>query len=301
MSPTFMAWKVNRCSWAHKPHSTCSFDDRYWSDFYCTCPQIRTTRFKIHMFFSFCNATQIRIAFSCAEKCSTPSQYYINHCPNMSKVVVKYPKIWIQSQKKEAKPCSCFSLRLLDCLPQFLWLLHLVCGPDEKPRCLLLFLPWMFSCASLFWNGSFGRRESLINLSAVTPQTNPKYIYIYIYIYCGVFFVLSRILFVEAEFEMWVYYQSWRLPYFENSCEQVEGFQRCVWLCEVCMNYVDALVTVAAIVPWQIAFKRSVPVESFNKINDFGFWFTSFTARGTESDTLKSELVLLQCPDQIDS
>ena len=196
MSPMFMAWKVNRCSWAHKPHSTCSFDDRYWSDFYCTCPQIRTTRFKIHMFFSFCNATQIRIAFSCAEKCSTPSQYYINHCPNMSKVVVKYPKIWIQSQKKEAKPCSCFSLRLLDCLPQFLWLLHLVCGPDEKPRCLLLFLPWMFSCASLFWNGSFGRRESLINLSAVTPQTNPKYIYIHIYIYIVVCFLFCPVFYL---------------------------------------------------------------------------------------------------------
>lgn len=215
----------------------------------------------------------------------------------MSKVVVKYPRIWIQSQKK-AEPCSCFSLRLLDGFPQFLWLLHLVCGPDEQPRCLLLFLPWMSSCASLFWNGSFGRRESLINLSAVTgektgitPQANPKYIYIYMkfYMYCCVFFVLSRILFAEAEFEMWVYYHSWRLPYFENSGEQVEGFQRCVWLCEVCMNYVDALVTVAAIVPWQIAFKRSVPVESLNKINNFRFWFTSFTARGTESDTLKSE------------
>lgn len=37
------------------------------------------------------------------------------------------------------------------------------------------------------------------------------------------------------------------------------------------MNYVDALVTVAAIVPWQIAFKRSVPVDSLNKINDFTF------------------------------
>ena len=118
--------------------------------------------------------------------------------------------------------------------------------------------------------------------------------------YCCVFSVLSRI-FAESEFEMWVYYQSWTLPYFENSGEQVEGFQRCVWLCEVCMNYVDALVTVAAIVPWQIAFKRSVSVGSLNKINDFTFWFTSYTARGTESDTLKSELVLLQWANQIDS
>ena len=117
---------------------------------------------------SFCNATQLKIAIPCAGKCSSQSQYYRNHCPNMSKVVVKYPRIWIESPKN-AEPCSCFSLRLLDCLPQFLWLVHLVCGPDE-PRCLLLFLPWMSSCASLFWNGSFGRQESLINVSAVTGE-----------------------------------------------------------------------------------------------------------------------------------
>ena len=74
--------------------------------------------------------------------------------------------------------------------PEIAWLLaSILVALTNSLGVYCFFLPWMSSCASLFWNGSFGRRESLINLSAVTgektgirPQANPKCIYIYIYI-----------------------------------------------------------------------------------------------------------------------
>ena len=225
----------------------------------------------------------------------------------MSKVVVKYPRIWIQSQKK-AEPCSCFSLRLLDGFPQFLWLLHLVCGPDEQPRCLLLFLPWMSSCASLFWNGSFGRREFLINLSAVTgektgitPQANPKYIYIHeilyvlLCVFCFVpdFICGSRIWdvgvlpFMKAAI-LWK--QWWTSGRFSEMCLAVWGLHE---LCG-CLGYCGC----------HSAMANSIQEERSSWIleqdQQFQVLIYIIYCQGNREWYFKV-WVLLQCPDQIDS